>query len=203
MGRPLSASLGRILGDDEALSSDETYVTEAESVDLDAKSRTVFLIGDITEQSAANAISRLVMLSQMDSKPIRLVINTYGGALDESLAIYDTMKQLRAPVRTIGIGKIMSAGVLLLAAGEKGHRMIGAHARIMIHNAYSGFVGDPYEIESEYNEFKRLSELENGCLIAETKLTKKKLEQILKSRLDHYVTPEQAISYGIADKLTA
>mgnify|MGYP001619364488 FL=1 len=190
------------MDDGESQSSDSDSYT-VDSPDADTKNRTVFLIGEITEQSAAQVVAKLVTLAQVDSKPIRFVINTYGGCVDESLAIYDTMKLLRAPVHTVGIGKVMSAGVLLLAAGEKGHRIIGARSRVMIHNGWGGFVGDSFEMKSEMAEFERLMELEHQCLISETKLTKKQLERILNSRLDHYITPQQAIVYGIADKLTA
>lgn len=195
MGRPLKHKQQH---DD---SYDEVFTVE--NPELDPKNRTVFLFGDINEHSTASTITRLVMLSQVSSLPIRMIISTYGGSIDESLAIYDVMKLLSAPIYTVGIGKIMSAGVLLLAAGEKGHRLIGTRSRIMIHNASMGFLGDAFEIENEYKEFKRLASFEDECLIKETNLTKKELNKILKSRFDHYITPKQAIKFGIADKLTS
>lgn len=202
MGRPISLPTKQTAtksDDDEGQSFDASTHTVTE---FDTKNRTIFLAGDITEASAVGIISKLVMLSQLDSRPIRMVISTYGGSLDESLAIYDTMKLIRAPVHTVGIGKIMSAGVLLLAAGKKGERIIGARSRVMIHNAWGGFVGDPFELKNELAEFERLETLESECLLSETTLTKAQLQKILTSRLDRYITPEQAIGYGIADKLS-
>lgn len=164
--------------------------------------RTVIVAGEINEQLSTIVIQKIVMMAQFSTKPIRMIINTPGGAIDESLAIYDAMKLSRAPIRTAGLGKVMSAGVLLLAAGEKGHRLIGRSARVMIHNGYAGICGDAFELEHELNEFKRLDKLESECLIAETKLTRKQIDDILKSRLDHYIAAKEAIKYGIADKLT-
>lgn len=199
MGRPVNLPTKQsiVKSDDDDADSTVHVTTE-----FDSKNRTIFLAGEINEAMAMSVISKLVMLSQIDSKPIRMVISTYGGSVDESLAIYDTMKLIRAPVHTVGIGKIMSAGVLLLAAGKKGERIIGARARVMIHNGWNGFVGDPFEIKNELVEFQRMEDLESACLLKETALTKAQLQKILTSRLDRYITPEQAIEYGIADKLS-
>jgi len=204
MGRSIKAVRpARTLKSHNIVRSDEDEIETTTGVSSTKDTdRSVYLIGEITETSTVTVIQNLVNLSQTSDKPIRFIISTYGGSIDESLAIYDTMKLIRAPVHTVGIGKIMSAGVLLLASGVKGRRVIGARSRIMIHNAFGGAVGDPWEIHHELNEFKRQAELEEECLLRETKLTKKQLVAILKNRMDYYITPEQAIKYGIADKIT-
>ena len=201
MGRRIKKKRWREDEETEGVPTGGLY-TDPESAS-EVKDRSVYLMGEINEQSAAVVTSKLAGLAQVSERPIRLVINTYGGSIDESLAIYDTMKLIRAPVHTIGIGKIMSAGVLLLAAGTKGKRLIGARARIMIHNAWGGMIGDPWELKTELKEFERLARLEEECLLAESKMTRKQLDKILKNRLEHYVTPEEVVKFGIADKITS
>lgn len=196
MGRPIIAQ-SRYQTENAA---DSDYAVA--EIATDQNDRTVFLVSDISEQTSAIVISKLISFARQGNKPIRFIINTYGGSVDESLAIYDTMKIIQAPIHTVGIGKVMSAGVLLLAAGEKGHRIVGSRARIMIHNGHSWASGDPWEFANEMQEFTRLMKLEEECLIAESKLTRKQLNVILKNRVDHYITAADAVKYGIADKVT-
>ena len=93
---------------------------------LEQHNRIVMLAGEINENSVAQTIGQLTMLSQQDCiKPIHFMLNTYGGSLDDMFALYDTIKFIQCPIHTIGLGKIMSAGVLLLAAGNKGNRLLG------------------------------------------------------------------------------
>jgi len=199
MGRAISKHRSRYVSRDSDIEFQENIF---DNNDIDSKSRIVYLVGEINEQSAAQVVTKLVGLAQISNRPIKFMINTYGGSIDESLAIYDAIKLSRAPVHTIGIGKIMSAGVLLLAAGEKGVRMIGPRSRVMIHNAWSGFAGDPFELDNEYSEFKRIAKLEESCLLAETKIGSRKLKELMNQRVDRYFTADEAIELGIADKLT-
>ena len=166
-----------------------------------AGARTVFLHGEVTEQLILGVIASIIQLANMSSDPIYLVVSTYGGSADEMFSLYDTIKFLRAPVYTVGLGKIMSAGVLLLAAGVKGRRLIGASARIMIHSVSSGAVGNIFELETETKETRRLQTLMETRLLKETKLTKHQLEKMMLSNVNQYIVAEQAIEMGIADKI--
>lgn len=164
--------------------------------------RIVYLSGDVNEHTISNVIMQLVTLAnQSNGKPIHTFISTYGGSVDEMFSLYDTIKFLPCSVRTIGMGKIMSAGVLLLAAGEKGHRQIGRSARVMIHPISSGFAGNIFELQAEVAEAQRLQNLMVDRLSAETKMPPDQIRQLMKAGHDTYLTPTEAIKLGIADKL--
>jgi len=162
--------------------------------------RIVVLHGDVNEHTISHVIVQLLQLANQNHKPIHLVISTYGGSVDEMFSLYDTIKFLPCPVHTIALGKVMSAGVLLLASGVKGKRMIGKSARIMIHPISGGVFGNVFEAANEVHEHKRLQSLMVEALSKETRLTKEQIEGIMKAGHDYYITPDQAIQMGIVDK---
>ena len=164
-------------------------------------SRLVVLHGEVNESSICNVIVQLLQLANQNHKPIHLVISTYGGSVDEMFSLYDTIKFLPCPVHTIALGKVMSAGVLLLASGVKGKRMIGKSARIMIHPISGGVIGNVFEAMNEMKEFERLQDLMTSALLSETKMKKEEIDNLMKSGHDCFLTPEQAISMGIVDKI--
>jgi ATP-dependent Clp protease protease subunit len=164
-------------------------------------SRIVVLYGGVSEQSISAVIYQLLYLANQNHKPIHLVVSTYGGSVDEMFSLYDTIRFLPCPVHTIALGKVMSAGVLLLASGVKGKRLIGSSARLMMHPISGGFYGNVFESMSETSEFKRLQDLMVSSLQKESNMTKEQVEKIMKSGHDFYVTPEEAIKLGIVDKI--
>lgn len=164
-------------------------------------SRLVVLHGDVNESSISMVVAQLLHLASLDRSPIHLVISTYGGSVDEMFTLYDTIKFLPCPVHTIALGKVMSAGVLLLASGEKGKRMIGKNARIMIHPVSGGVMGNVFEVINDTKEHKRLQDQMVAAIVKETKSTKREIENIMKSGHDFYLLPEQAVKMGIVDKI--
>lgn len=162
--------------------------------------RIVVLHGDVNEHTISHVIVQLLQLANQNHKPIHLVISTYGGSVDEMFSLYDTIKFLPCPVHTIALGKVMSAGVLLLASGVKGKRMIGRSARIMIHPISGGVFGNVFEAANEVHEHKRLQSLLVEALSKESDLTKDQIEKIMKVGHDYYITPDEAIKMGIVDK---
>lgn len=166
-----------------------------------ADDRLVILHGEVNEHSISAIIAQLLHLANQNHKPIHLVISTYGGSVDEMFSLYDTIKFLPCPVHTIALGKVMSAGVLLLASGVKGKRMIGRSARIMIHPISGGLVGNVFEAMNEMKEFERLQDLMVSALLSETKLKKEEIDNLMKAGHDFFLTPSQAISMGIVDKI--
>jgi len=164
-------------------------------------SRIVVLYGGVSEQSIAASIVQLLYLANQNHKPIHLVVSTYGGSVDEMFSLYDTIRFLPCPVHTIALGKVMSAGVLLLASGVKGKRLIGSSARLMMHPISGGFYGNVFESMSETNEHKRLHDLMTGALEKETKMSRDQIDSIMKSGHDYYLTAEDAIKLGIVDKI--
>jgi ATP-dependent Clp protease protease subunit len=188
----LSASTRKINSDDH-----DTNILMHSNED----SRIVVLYGGVSEQSIAASIVQLLYLANQNHKPIHLVVSTYGGSVDEMFSLYDTIKFLPCPVHTIALGKVMSAGVLLLASGVKGKRVIGSSARIMMHPISGGFYGNVFESMNETNEHQRLHSLMTCALEKETKMSREKIESIMKSGHDYYLTAEDAIKLGIVDKI--
>lgn len=166
-----------------------------------ADDRLVILHGEVNEQSISNVIVQMLHLSNQNHKPIHLIISTYGGSVDEMFSLYDTIKFLPCPVHTIALGKVMSAGVLLLASGVKGKRMIGKSARIMIHPISGGLIGNVFEAMNEMKEFERLQDLMVSALMSETKLKKEEIDKLMKAGHDFFLTPEEAIQMGVVDKI--
>lgn len=165
-------------------------------------SRMVFLHGEVSEGAVAQVIAQMLHLASVSLKPIYLVVSTYGGSIDEMFSLYDAINFLPCPVHTVGLGKVMSAGVVLLAAGVKGKRLIGSTSRIMMHPISSGMFGNVFELENQTKEARRLQALMVDVLSKETKMSRRKLEGIImKPMLDYYVTPQEAVELGIADKV--
>jgi ATP-dependent Clp protease protease subunit len=187
----------------ESQQSDALYMQHAQNMLLSQdEDRMIYLAGDVNEITITSVIAQLFSFAKKDSqKPIYVVISTYGGSVDEMFSLYDAIKFVNAPVYTIGIGKIMSAGVLLLASGKKNKRLIGKNARIMIHPIFGGSMGNVFEQQNELNEMKRMQKQLNECLANETEKSLKEIENLMKTRIDTYLTPDEAIKFGIVDNL--
>jgi ATP-dependent Clp protease protease subunit len=118
--------------------------------------------------------------------------------------LYDAIKYVQevgCPVHTIGLGKIMSAGVLLLACGTQGHRQIGENASVMYHLGRAEADGDIFEMRNSMKELERLDKLANDLLATNTNMTVDDIEKMLKERQDVYLTAEQAVELGVADAI--
>jgi|TARA_R110000824_G_scaffold7271_4_gene32851 ATP-dependent Clp endopeptidase proteolytic subunit ClpP len=140
-----------------------------------------------------------------DPKPIKFLISTHGGDAVEMFSVYDTMKHVQKtyPIHTIGVGKIMSAGTLLLAAGKKGKRRIGANCRLMIHNV-KGMPPYPecFEIlKMEIKEIEWFQERYIACLVKETHLCEEDIREVLESNQNVYLDAKEAVKCGFADKI--
>ncbi len=171
--------------------------------------RVVGLYTDITEEKVAEVTQALLYLNETnrlkeddeEKKPIDFYTSTYGGNADDMFALYDIMKQVQkeTEIHTIGMGKVMSAGVLLLAGGTPGKRKIGRNCRIMLHSVSSGNHGDLHNLVNEVEAIQELQEMYINCLTQETKMTKSQLKKMLERKVNVYLSAEQAVEYGIAD----
>lgn len=169
---------------------------------LQLQERIVYLAGEVNEQSIAHVTATIIALANQDkTSPIKLIVSTYGGSIDEMFSLYDVMKYVPCPVHTIAIGKVMSAGVLLVAAGTKGSRLIGKSTRIMIHPISAGMEGTVFTMENEMAETRRMQVLMEELLLAETKMTKAQLQAIMKKGHDTYLTAKEAVKLGIVDAI--
>ena len=139
----------------------------------------------------------------MPYDPITLYISTYGGNADEMFGIFDLLQeaQKKCVVETIGNGKVMSAGTLMLAGGTKGHRKIYKNCRVMLHQVSAGAVGPLFNIASEVEEIQQLQDKYINCLVSCTNLSKRKLKSLLNERVNVYLSAEEAVEYGLADEI--
>lgn len=162
--------------------------------------RIVFVAGPIHDMMANTVIAQLLYLQSKDSKKdIQIYINSPGGAAYAGLAIYDTIMHLQCGVSTIAVGTAASAATPLLAAGTKGKRYSLAHSIIHIHQPLGQAGGQATDIEIDAKEILRLRD-DYAAILA--KHTKKNQKQILKDMdRDYYMTPKEALTYGIIDKV--
>ena len=136
-------------------------------------------------------------------EPLNFIVSTWGGSAADMFAIYDTMRMVRkdCEIHTLGLGKVMSAGVLLLASGTKGNRQIGENCRLMLHGVSAGQHGNISDLENEMAEAKWTQSRLVSCLSKETKMTKKHIKKLLAKRMNVYLTAEEAVELGIADEI--
>ena len=137
------------------------------------------------------------------AEPIDFYVSSHGGSATEMFSIYDMMRKVRetTPIHTHGIGKVMSAGVLLLAAGTRGKRTIGKNCRVMIHGVVSGQAGHLQDVENEFEEAKLTQKLYIKNLAAETDMTEKYIKRLMDKKTNVYLNAEKAVELGIADKV--
>src|SRR5512138_252978 len=129
------------------------------------KDRIIFLGGPIDDNVSNLIIAQLLFLEAEDPyKDIHLYINSPGGVVTSGMAIYDTMRYIKAPVSTICVGQAASMGAFLLSGGEKGKRFSLANSRIMIHQPLGGFQGQATDIHIHAQEILRMKRKLNELL---------------------------------------
>lgn len=183
------------------------------------KIRVVPVIGDVSERMALEVISGLVTLRESGKKkflsdptdinseiiekslPIEMIVSTFGGSALDMFGICDMMRMIKedCPIITTGIGKVMSAGVLILASGTKGARQIGRNTRVMIHSIMGGTQGSMHSVENEIEEMKWIQERYIEVLASETDMTKRMIRKLLNKKVNVYLDAQQAVDFGIAD----
>lgn len=164
------------------------------------KDRIIFL-GTAIDDGVANAIiAQLLFLEQQNSKEdIKIYINSPGGSVSSALAIYDTLQYVKPDVQTICIGLAASAASLLLAAGKKGKRMILPNAEVMIHQVLGGAQGQASDIDIHARHILKTKERLNKILAKHTGQTVARIEK--DTDRDYFMGAEEAVKYGIADKV--
>ncbi|HKL49365.1 MAG TPA: ATP-dependent Clp endopeptidase proteolytic subunit ClpP [Desulfuromonadales bacterium] len=164
------------------------------------KDRIIFLGGGIDDAVANVVIAQLLFLESEDTeKDVYVYINSPGGVVTAGLAIYDTMKYLKAPVSTICVGQAASMGALLLAAGTHGKRFALPHSRIMIHQPLGGFQGQASDISIHAQEILRMRETLNQILASHTGQDLEKISA--DTERDFFMDSESAKKYGIIDDI--
>ena len=185
---------------EEELEKDEP-IEEPAAPQLPPELRVVGLLGEITEKKSEDVIYALLMLVNEGDEDIDMYISSTGGAAIDMFSIYDLIRVTRSKVdvNTIGIGKVMSAAVILLAAGTKGKRKIAKNCRVMLHTVIAGNHGTLHDLENEMEEIKYTQDKYIEVLCKETKLTRKIIKKMFAKNVNVYLSAEEAVKLGIAD----
>ncbi len=160
----------------------------------------IILLGDEIDDSTANiVVAELLYLDSLNHNDISLYINSPGGSVTSGMAIYDTMNMIKSDVSTICVGMAASMGAFLLSSGAKGKRYSLPNSEIMIHQPLGGAKGQATEIKIAAEHILKLKDKLNHIL---SRNTGQKLKTIEKDTdRDNFMTPEEALSYGIIDKV--
>jgi ATP-dependent Clp protease protease subunit len=164
------------------------------------KDRIIFLGTEIDDGVANAIIAQLLFLEQQNPKEdIKMYINSPGGVVSSSLAIYDTMQYVRPDVSTICVGLAASGAALLLAAGKKGKRFVLPNAEVMIHQVMGGAQGQASDVNIHAKHILKTKELLNRIL---AKHTNQKIAKVEKDTdRDYFMSAAEAVEYGIVDKV--
>lgn len=164
------------------------------------ENRIVFLIGEINHASAARVMMQMLYLeNQKRGQDINFYINSPGGAVDDTLAIYDTMRFLSSQVSTYCIGRAYSGGAVLLTAGAKGKRFMLPHAKVMIHQPHGGVSGQAEDIRIQAEQIIKAKQELNKIIASHTG---QDIETVKRdSERDKYFSADEAKTYGLVDEV--
>jgi len=164
------------------------------------KDRIVFLGDEVSDVSASLVVAQLLFLESEDpDKDIHLYINSPGGSITSGLAIYDTMQHIRCDVSTICVGMAASMGAFLLTGGAKGKRLALPNAEILIHQPSGGTRGQATDM---FIHTEHIIRIKKKMLTIMSENTGQPYEVIERDHeRDHYLTAEEALEYGIIDKV--
>ena len=166
------------------------------------KERIVFLGEEVNETTASLIVAQMMFLEAEDpEKDIHFYINSPGGSVTDGFAIYDTMHYVKCDVATYCIGMAASMGAFLLAGGEKGKRFVLPNAEIMIHQPSGGAKGQATEIEIVAKQILRTKERLNRILSENTGQPVEKVAE--DTERDNWMSAEEALEYGLVDKIIA
>jgi ATP-dependent Clp protease protease subunit len=162
--------------------------------------RIIFLGGPINDDVANVIIAQLLFLDNENSETdISFYINSPGGYVHSTLAIYDTMKYIRADVSTVCLGMAASGAAVLLAGGKRGKRILLPNSKVMIHQPLGGIEGQATDIQIHAEEMVKMKRRLNEILAKETG---RKLSQVEKdTERDFFMSSSEAKNYGIIDKI--
>ncbi|TAL19196.1 ATP-dependent Clp endopeptidase proteolytic subunit ClpP [Patescibacteria group bacterium] len=164
------------------------------------KDRIIFLGDEIHDGLANTVIAQMLFLESQDKeKDIKLYINSPGGSVTAGMAVYDTMQYIKPDVSTICIGLSASMSAILLAAGKKGKRFVLPNSEIMIHQIMGGAEGQATDIKIRAERILKMKQRLNELL---ARHTGQKIEKVEKdSDRDYFMSPTEAVAYGLADKI--
>jgi ATP-dependent Clp protease protease subunit len=168
--------------------------------DMLLENRIIFLAGPIVERTASTVIQQLLYLQSIKrNQDVNLYINSPGGLVDQTLAIYDTMQFMGCEVATYCIGQAASGAAVILMAGTKGKRYILPNAKVMLHQPYGGITGQAEDIRIQAEEVLRDKGRINQII---SKCTGRSVEEVTRdTERDRYLNAEEAVAYSIVDEV--
>lgn len=191
--------------------------------EIEVKERTITIFNDVEEGAMATAIEKIFQINQedeawkrnlcsvmdmsgikfdptaIDMPHIQMLLSTYGGCVYDGLSLYDAVKNSNTEVDITCFGKIMSMGIIILLSAKT--RKAYRNTTFMIHEGSSGFIGKVADMEESVEESKRLREVIFDIIEKETKIPKAKLDEVRKSRMDWFLTAEEALEYGLITEI--
>lgn len=196
---------------------------DMEIKEIEVKERTITIFNDVEEGTMATAIEKIFQINQedeawkrnlcsvmdmsgikfdptaIDMPHIQMLMSTYGGCVYDGLSLYDAVKNSNTEVDITCFGKIMSMGIIILLSSKT--RKAYRNTTFMIHEGSSGFIGKVADMEESVEESKRLREVIFDIIEKETKIPKAKLDEVRKSRMDWFLTAEEALEYGLITEI--
>lgn len=164
------------------------------------ENRVVFLVGEINHVTASRVIMQMLYLQSVKrDSDINFYINSPGGVVDDTLAMYDIMKFLSCDIATYCIGRAESGGAIVFAAGKKGKRYILPNAKVMIHQPFGGVYGQAADIEIQAEEILKTKDVLINILAKCTGQTPDRIKE--DSERDRFFDAKAAVAYGLADEI--
>jgi ATP-dependent Clp protease protease subunit len=164
------------------------------------EARTLILSGPVTDRMASDCATRAMVLEQMDpERPITILINSPGGSADSGFAIYDIIRFVRPPIRTVVNGLCASAAILIHLAAPKGSRFTLPGSRFLIHQPSTTGRGSASDLDITAREILKLRERYNRII---SEATNQPIERVLEdARRDFWLNAEEALKYGLVDRV--
>lgn len=162
-----------------------------------------FLTGEIDDENVRKIIQWVIFenSSNVSDKTLTLYINSPGGDLYEAFALIDIMQASKYPIRTIGIGQIMSAAFLIFCSGTKGHRIIGKNTGIMCHQLSDTFDGKHHDLKATMKEVENCNKRMVSIIKKSSSLDERNINSKLLNSTDVYLKAEEMLNYGLADQI--
>ena len=161
--------------------------------------RIILLSGEIDDNLSNIVVAELLYLDSINHNDINIYINSNGGSITSGMAIYDTMNFINSDVSTICVGMAASMAAFLLSSGKKGKRYSLKNAEVMIHQPLGGAQGQATEIKIAAERILRIKDKMNKILARNTNKDVKEIEK--DTERDYFMTSDEALSYGIIDKI--
>lgn len=173
----------------------------------DVSSSVYLFMTDVTMESCAEAIGWILQHNFEPEDPegyerpesLTMLVNSPGGDLSACTALIDVMRGSSIPVRTVAIGEIASAGLLIFMAGQRGHRVISENCLVMSHSFSTGIMGNKHDLFSAQRQLSLVHEKMVRFYQKFTNLSREVIEEKLMAPTDTHLTPEECVSYGICD----